>query len=563
MFKNSVSTININAPATPVQNAKTITLKERRKRIIQLFRFLIVDILRERLQQRVLGKKWVDKGRSERNRYRARRFRTTALELGGVLIKLGQYLSTRFDLLPEEWLEELAQLQDAVPSVDFEELRPFIEQDFGDKLENLFLEFDTKPLASASLGQVHKARLLDGSEVAVKILRPGITSIIETDLEALNRVIDFLRKRTDMGKMADMKGIAREFEVTLRRELDYMQEGRNAERIKENLKSLRYIYVPKVYWERTSSRVITTEFINGYKILDLAGIDAAGIDRYRIAQILANCYLNQILVDGFFHADPHPGNLFVRVDPAYGVQVAFVDFGMVGEITPDMRRHLRRMVVATMQRDVEGVLNSMRALNFIHKESDVDKVRIAIGYVLDKFLGRSLGDLRKINYGKMFEELSFVIYSQPLYLPSDFSFLTRAVDILANVCSTLSPELNLMMETRPFMRQLIDEEIRGTTPGSLINPELLEQLRVAVWDFLTLPRTLSNTLQQMQNEQLHVQTQTQEVKRTADKIEKIGNRIFSGVVAAGALVSTAVFTNTVMQNWRKPNESKPKNRKRR
>ena len=266
-------------PNLPPKRVPKITLKERRKKIIKFFRFLITDILREKLQQRVLGKKWVESRRIARNKIRAERFRTTALELGGVLIKLGQYLSARFDLLPEEWLVELAKLQDSVPAVDFAELRPILERDFGDKLENLFLEFDTTPIASASLGQVHQAYLLDGTEVAVKILRPGIGSIIEADLEALNRVIDFLRKRTDLGKLADLKGIAREFEVTLRRELDYMQEGKSAERIKENLKKLKYVYVPKVFWERTSSRVLTTEFIHGYKITNYAAMEAAGIDR--------------------------------------------------------------------------------------------------------------------------------------------------------------------------------------------------------------------------------------------------------------------------------------------
>ncbi len=546
------------------QEVPKVTLKERRKKIIQLFRFLISDILREKLQQRVLGKKWVESRRTARNQLRAERFRTTALELGGVLIKLGQYLSARFDLLPEEWLVELAKLQDSVPPVDFAELRPILEQDFGDKLEKLFLEFDTTPIAAASLGQVHRAVLLDGTEVAVKILRPGIGAIIEADLEALNRVIDFLRKRTDLGKLADLKGIAREFEVTLRRELDYQQEGKSAERIKENLKNLKYVYVPKVYWERTSSRVLTTEFIHGYKITNFAAIDAAQIDRYRAARILANCYLNQILIDGFFHADPHPGNLFVRQGPN-GVEVAFVDFGMVGEITPDMKKQLRRMVVGVVQRDVEGIVEAMRKLNFIKKEEDVDKIRVAITFIIDKFLGLSVGQLKEMDYQKTFDELSYIIYSQPLFLPSDFSFLSRALETLIGVTTSLSSELNFLNETKPFMRRLIEDETKpnGATNGNsnlggLLNPLVAEQLRDAALSLITLPRTLTSTLQKMDAERVQSQIQAQEVKQAADRVEKLGGRLVSSILAASALVSGTLAANNFVQYWRGQNQNKPK-----
>lgn len=318
------------------KSTKTVSLKDRRKRIIRLFRFLISDILREQFLGKILGKKWLEKGSEARNHRRAQRFVETALELGGVLIKLGQYLSARFDLLPDIWIQELSRLQDAVPAVDFSDLRPIIEQDLGGKLEDLFLEFNQSPLASASLGQVHEARLPDGSRVAVKVRRPGIELIIEADLEALNRVIDFLKRRTDLGKLADLKGIAREFETTLRRELDYTKEAKNAERFKANLQKLKYVYVPQIYWKFSSNRVVTTEFIDGIKITNYHAIDEAGLDRHKIARILSNCYLNQLFIDGFFHADPHPGNLFVRPGP-YGVQVVFIDFGMVGDISDSMR----------------------------------------------------------------------------------------------------------------------------------------------------------------------------------------------------------------------------------
>jgi predicted unusual protein kinase regulating ubiquinone biosynthesis (AarF/ABC1/UbiB family) len=538
-----------------VDQKKRISLKERRKRIISLFRWMVTDFLIEKTQRQILGKGWVEKRKVERNRRRARRFVETALELGGVLIKLGQYMSARFDLLPEEWLEELSKLQDSVPAVDFAELRPIIEQDFNDKLENLFLEFNQSPLASASLGQVHEARLLDGTRVAVKVQRPGINAIIGADLEAMKQVIEFLRRRTDLGKLADLGGIYQEFDRTLRRELDYIQEGKSAERIKQNLQRLRYVYVPKIYWERTSGRVITSEFIDAIKISNFEAIDAAGIDRYKTARILANCYLNQLLIDGFFHADPHPGNLFVRKMPDGEVQVAFVDFGMIGEITLENRVQLRKMVYAVVARDVEGVVQAFDALRFIKSPQDVDKVRIAISYFMDKVVGQSLGELRKMDYKEVFEELSHIIYSQPLYLPGDFSFLSRATETLIGLCTSLSPKLNLLQEAKPFIERLATEEVTRATglgDGSLtglLNSPIAAQLQTSAIQLINLPRNLSAALEKIESGRLQVQFQSAEVKQAAERVERSNRMVVSSVMASSLFISGVILITASAPLW--------------
>jgi len=541
-----------------IKNKKLISLKDRRKRIISLFRWLVYDVLLEKVQRRFLGTKWVEKRQVARNRRRAQRFVGAALELGGVLIKLGQYLSARFDLLPDEWIEELSRLQDAVPPVDFAELRPAIEKDFNGKLEDLFLEFNQSPLASASLGQVHEARLLDGSRVAVKVLRPGINLIVEADLEALNRVIDFLSRRTDLGKFADLKSIAREFDRTLRRELDYIEEAKSAERIKENVRSLKYVYVPKIYAERSSQRVLTTEFIEGYKITNFAAIDAAGIDRDKAARVLANCYLNQILIDGFFHADPHPGNLFLRNGPD-GLQVAFIDFGMVGEIAPEMRVQLRKLVYAIVSRDIEGVVESFDGLNFIKSPEDKDKIRVAVSFFLEKFVGYNLGELKEMDYRKIFDEVSYIIYSQPLYLPGDFTFLSRAMETLIGLCTSLSPKLNFIAEAQPFIKRLAAEEFGqatnaagGATEGGLggfLNSPLAAQLQTSALQLLTLPRSLSAALEKLESGRLQVQFQSQEVKQAAEKVERSNRRVVSSVMASGLLISGVVLITAAAPIW--------------
>lgn len=556
---------------TSGKQVKVIELKDRRKRILQLFRYLVFDIARENLQGRVMGKQYIEKRAEERNRQRARRFTEAALELGGVLIKLGQYLSARFDLLPDVWIKELSRLQDSVPSVDFEQLRPIIEQDLNGRVEDLFMEFDTRPLASASLGQVHKARLLDGTLVAVKVRRPGIEFIVEADLEALNKVIDFLRRRTDLGKLADLKGIAQEFEITLRRELDYVQEGKNAERFKENLRKLKYIYVPKVHWEQSSGRVLTTEFIDGLKVTDLAGMDAAGLDRYKAGRVLANCYLNQLFIDGFFHADPHPGNLFVREGP-HGIQVVFIDFGMVGELPNKMRLELRRLTFAVLNRDVDATMRSFRDLGFIRRAEDEPMVRVAISYFIDKFLGLDLKQFKSLDRKQIFDEISYIIYSQPLFVPGDFSFLTRAIETLIGICTSLSPELNFTNESRPFLQRLAAEELGsaqaaealfnfgellGSLPGgetinALLKSPLGEQVRSNAVQIATLPRTLNQTLEKLESGRLQVQFQSVEIKKATEDLQKSNERLLAGVLASGAVISGAILataSNKQLTGW--------------
>lgn len=534
---------------TPVNNKKgPVSLKQRRSRIIRLFRWLLWDITLEKTQSQILGKKWVEKGKVARNHRRAVRFRETAIELGGVLIKLGQYLSARFDLLPEEWIEELSKLQDAVPSVDFAELKPIIEADFGAPLSELFLRINEKPLASASLGQVHEAWLLDGQHVAVKVRRPGIEFIIEADLEALNRVIDFLTRRTDLGKLADLRGIAAEFNRTLRRELDYVEEGKSAEKIKENLKNLKYVYVPIIYWERSSKRILTTEFIDGVKVTNYPALEEKGIDRDLAARILANAYLNQVLIDGYFHADPHPGNLFLR-EGSHGVEVVFIDFGMVGEIPPKMKSGLRKLVFMVVTRDVDGVVTALREIGFVKKEEDVDKIRIAVSFILDKFMGINLGQLKDMDFRKAFDEINYVVYSQPVYLPADFSFLSRALETLIGLCTSLSPKLNFLEESKPFIQRMAQGDTVGATDGNpvagamgmlqgILTPEFLEQLQGNLLKLVTLPRDLSNTLDKLESGRIQVQFQSTELKQIVERVER-ESRLTQGILVGLSAIFSA------------------------
>jgi len=318
-------------------------------------------------------KSWVENRKLELYVAEARRFRNTAVNLGGLLIKLGQFFSTRVDILPQSSIAELQDLQDEVPAVAYEQISQVIENEFGLRPEMIYARIDERPLASASLGQVHKGQLPDGQVVAIKILRPGIDELISIDLRAIRRVVDLIRIFTDWERFVDMNAIYKEFHTTLQAELDYIQEGGNAERIASNNKD-NELLIPNIIWDYTRHRVLTMEFMEGIKINDHKALREAGIDFPGIALKLLQTYVRQVLVDGFFHADPHPGNLFVT---AQG-QLVMVDFGMVGFIPAELRQQLVDMVFAMVRRDYPEVVECLKEVGFLRYDADNTVVTRAV-----------------------------------------------------------------------------------------------------------------------------------------------------------------------------------------
>ncbi|RMF31181.1 MAG: AarF/ABC1/UbiB kinase family protein, partial [Chloroflexi bacterium] len=341
--------------------ASSPPLRRRYRRILTFFLRAILTLLWwDLLVRRLLGARWVN--RLARNRYRriARQFRTLAVEMGGVLIKLGQFLSVHVELLPTEVTQELAGLQDEVPAEAFAEIRTILEEDLQAPLAQRFRRFEEQAHAAASLGQVHRACLPNGAEVMVKVQRSRIREMVETDLAALHTVIGWLQRYPPIRRRADLEALFEEFRRTLFEELDYLTEGRNAEQFAENFRGDPGVRVPAVHWSHTTRRVLTLEDVTAIKITDYAAIEAAGVSRQEVAQRLMETYLQQIFRDGFFHADPHPGNLFVQplpwpeggrggestLRPKDGrgngrgggrpFRLVFVDFGMVGRVTPEM-----------------------------------------------------------------------------------------------------------------------------------------------------------------------------------------------------------------------------------
>ncbi|HZM22260.1 MAG TPA: AarF/UbiB family protein [Anaerolineales bacterium] len=480
--------------------------------------------------------------RAERSRQIASRFRVLAIRMGGVMIKVGQFLSARLDVLPVEITEELAGLQDEVPAEDFDAIRKLAEAELGAPLEDIYERFDPNPLAAASLGQVHRARLLADTpeaeefrDVVVKIQRPFIDQLIDVDFSALRRVGGWLMRYAPIRKRVDVRALIEELETTVHREIEYLSEGKNAETFSANFKEQEHIHVPRVVWSRTTQRVLTLEDVFAIKITNYDEITAAGIDRAEVAEVLSDTYLKQIFEDGFFHADPHPGNLFVTPIPASdGIeaswQLTFVDFGMVGTIPEELRDGLREVLIGIGTRNPARVVQAYRTIGVILPGTDLKLLEQAEAELFDRFWGMSMSELRNVphremrQFGMQFREL---MYEMPFQLPHNLLLLGRTLAILSGMCTGLDPNFNIWSQMAPYAQKLIAEE--GISNWETWFDEIGNLFR----ELIALPSQTGRVLSRLERGELSVNTP--QVSRQIYHLESAVNRLTGGIVFAALL----------------------------
>ncbi|MEN6348481.1 MAG: AarF/ABC1/UbiB kinase family protein [Syntrophomonas sp.] len=391
---------------------------------------------------------WLELRKEELYASESRRFRETAVTLGGLLIKLGQFFSTRVDILPQVCISELEGLQDEVSPVAFDEIKGVIESEFCQPLDQVFAYLDPTPLASASLGQVHRGRLPGNEPVAVKILRPGIEELVAIDLKAIGKVINLMKAFTDWDRFVDLDAIYEEFSTTICAELDYIKEGHNAETIAANNKDPNLL-IPEIVWDYTRKKVLTMEFMEGIKINSYAELAGKGIDLPAIARKLLQTYVKQVLVDGFFHADPHPGNLFVTE----GGQLVMVDYGMVGTISTELRDRLLEMVFAMIRRDYKEVVEYLKVVGFLRHGADDEAVTRAVALFIQQVLGRDQ-KLSNFDLNNFLDDLEILLYEQPFQIPANFTFLGRALGTLYGLCIALDPGINFLDVAKPYLDEI-------------------------------------------------------------------------------------------------------------
>jgi len=458
------------------------------------------------------------------------RLRMALEELGPTFVKLGQVLSTRPDLLPPAYIAELARLQDTVPPEPWEPVRAQLEAELGAPVEEVFATLDPEPIAAASLAQAHAATLPDGAEVVVKVQRPDIEATINVDLDILADVARLLQTRTPLGELYDLPGIVEEFAATLRAELDFYREGHNADRFRANFADEPYLYIPKVYWEYTTRRVLVMERIRGIKIDDIAALDAAGYDRYRIGLHAARMVIKEVLEDGFFHADPHPGNFFVMPGEVIGA----MDFGMVGYLSRRTRTDLVRLYIAAVQLDEEAVVDQLVRMGVVGGAVDRMGLQHDIGRLLRKYAGLPLKAIRARD---MVEEAMPIAFRHHLRLPSELWLLGKTLAMMEGVGLKLVPDFDMFAVSRPYVQRFMREM---ASPRAWM-PSLIRG--VGDWAQLLdmLPRTGMQLLTRAERGELEVSLRHQELGRALVYLDRLANRLALSILLAALIVGLALL----------------------
>jgi predicted unusual protein kinase regulating ubiquinone biosynthesis (AarF/ABC1/UbiB family) len=424
-------------------------------------------------------------------------FRQTAVQLGVLMIKLGQFLSSRADLLPEQALAVLTSLQDEVPAEPFSHVVSVIEEELGKPIEHIFSVLERTATAAASLGQVHKAILAStGEKVAVKVQRPHIEQLVRMDLGSLKFVIRVISRFVATGTFIDLMGVYREFERTVYEEIDYVTEAANCKRFQEMFQDDPTIYIPAVYEDFTTRRVLVLEWIDGIKINDYAALEAAGIDRLEVANRTVQAYFHQFFDEGFFHADPHPGNIFVkRGTPGNGPIIEFVDFGMVGSLTKSMMKAMKDLFLSFVTRDSEMMVQALSQLGFIGEGANRAAIERGLSLMLEQFYGMTLGEVREMDMPEVVDEVGKLLYGQPFQIPAQFTFTGRAVSTLVGVSTGLAPDFNFIDVAAHYARKFLGIDTEGI--GRTIQ-QLLSQLLETVNTLLKMPRTIERILTKLE-----------------------------------------------------------------
>lgn len=490
----------------------------------------------------------------------ARRYRSLAVEMGGVLIKLGQFLSTRVDLLPPEIIRELAGLQDEVPPAPFAAVTARIEEDFGRPAGEIFADLDPEPLGAASLAQVHEARLPGGEAAVVKVLRPGIEVLVETDLAAVALAARWLKLSKRIRRRVDLDRLTDEVFATTRAELDMVAEGKNAERFADDFADDPRVRVPAVHWDYTTPHVLCLENVAFIKIADHAALDRAGVDRAEVASALYRLYMRQIFVHHFVHADPHPGNLFVRPlgggerpPPATAAatgeappspagrpfELIFVDFGMVATIPERLRAAVREYAIALGTRDAARLVRAYQSAGVLLPGADLKRLEEVHEDLFRRLWGVRLGDLRDTALSEaryFFRRYRDLIYEMPFQVQVDMLFVSRAVGLLAGMATSLDPDFDPWAETIPFAARLAAEEGRRSWS------EWLEELAHLGRAAFALPGRAERLLTRAERGELTVQAElTAESRQTVEGLERSVRRLTWMVAAAGLAIAAATL----------------------
>lgn len=451
-------------------------------------------------------------------------------ELGPTFIKLGQLLSTRPDLLPREYIEKLRELQDNVEAVEYEKIRNKLNEEFDKNINELFLYFEPKPMAAASIGQVHKAILKDGTEVVIKVKRPNIDNIINADLAILLNIARLAENRIPEIRIYEPVEKIEEFAQNLKKELDYTLEGWNIERFKQNFDKDETIYVPKVFWDYTTKEVLTMEYIDGIKVNQIDKIEKLGLDRKKIAVNGAKSIMKQIFIHGYFHGDPHPGNILILKNS----KIVFIDFGMMGRIDEQTKRKLAILITYIVNKNSHGIVDVLLDIGVANKNIDLAKFELDIDDIVNRYYGRTL---KQINIAQLINEIFLLLAKYRINIPSNFTLLLKCIITIEGVGRELDPDFNIIEVARPFVKKII---INRYNPTNLLKDsvEILAELSKGI---LLLPEIVEDISDKLKDDSIKLDFDTEGSKKVLSVLNRMVNRLVFGIIVASLIIGTSLI----------------------
>jgi predicted unusual protein kinase regulating ubiquinone biosynthesis (AarF/ABC1/UbiB family) len=462
----------------------------------------------------------------------AKRFAATAVELGGLIIKLGQFVSSRVDILPKEYTDILSELQDSVAPVETKIVVKRIEQELSASVDVLFKNFDYTPVAAASLGQVHKAFLKNGEMLAIKVMRPGIEDIVALDLSTLKMLIRFAQRFTKVEKFVDLDDVYQEFDEVINEELDYKKEVKNLETFRDQFADFPGVSVPTVYKEFSTSKVLVMEFVEGVKINEIDRLEGK-VNQKKLAKILYLSYLKQLMEDGFFHADPHPGNLLVKNDGT----LVYIDFGMVGMVSDQMKENIVKLSLSIYLKDPGGIVAALDDLGFLRKQTDKAALTKNVKVILSSFSDGGF-NIKKIQNEDFLDELREFLYQQPFQIPSQTTFLGKAIMMVFSICNGLDPDFDLVALTKPYV-----EEMMGSAEASPTKEKVFDQVKSTFLNVIPTFRKAVNLIDQFESGEIRMAPPKSFEKNLADMQIYQTRRIVFAVFGTGLLIAGSQIMN--------------------
>ena len=461
------------------------------------------------------------------------RLRLAMEELGPTFIKLGQLLSTRADIIPASFIKEFARLQDCVPSIPFHEIRAQIELALGCSIEERFLELEPEAIAAASIAQVHRARLISGEEVVAKVRRPGVTEAVETDIDILMDLAYLLERHLPGSDIYDPVGVVREFAYTIRREMDLSREGHTIEKIRDNFAGDPTLYFPKVYWEATAKEVLTIEYVRGIKVNDTQALEAAGLNRREIARRGAVAFLKMVLDHGFFHGDPHPGNVLIMP----GNVICLLDFGMVGRLDAGLKRYLTDVLSGVIKHDVDGLVHTIIGAGEMNETLNLRSLKKGLSDFIDGYFEIPL---KEIEVGRMLLEFIDLISTHRIKMHPDLTMLVKVLVIVEGMGRELDPQFDMVGHLRPFLEDALREK---HSPGRLLK-EMSEAAEAYLGLGRDLPREIREVLNKINRNKFRIDLEHRGLDRFSREMDRSANRLSLSLIIAALIIGSSIAMQT-------------------